>query len=192
MPRFLIYDDCPQDAQELAGMLQALSEDAVTVCAESEAELRRLIAEDACRALFLDIELGEDSGIRLAQELFPHLVLILAQFPVLLLYRETALRRILLFIGNIVLQTVTEIAALALFAAVSESEGFTAFSADYNGTQLAAGRILIIDMFMLVGILVICLIRRSLPLLRDFSVILLCVGGHFLFLCLCLNQLQDI
>ena len=162
MPRFLIYDDCPQDAQELAGMLQALSEDAVTVCAESEAELRRLIAEDACRALFLDIELGEDSGIRLAQELFPHLVLILAQFPVLLLYRETALRRILLFIGNIVLQTVTEIAALALFAAVSESEGFTAFSVDYNGTQLAAGRLLIIDMFMLIGILVICLIRRSL------------------------------
>ena len=79
MQRFLIYDDCPQDARELADMLKRLAGNAVILCADSEAELRELAAEDVSAVLFLDIELADSSGIRLAQtlaEAFPQMPLV--------------------------------------------------------------------------------------------------------------------
>ena len=45
---------------------------------------------------------------------------------------------------------------------------------------------------MLVGILVICLVRRSFQMLRDMTLIVLFVSGHILYLCIALNMQKEL
>ena len=56
-------------------------------------------------------------------------------------------------------------------------------SGAFGSTQVAAGRIFIIDLFLLFALLLICLLRRNFRLLRDMAMIIAFVCGHFAFLC---------
>lgn len=118
------------------------------------------------------------------QKLFPHLMLMLVQFPVMLLYEESWKKRILLPIFNIVIQSVTEVITVWMFAATTGTSmsSFDYSNGDYNSTTLAGARMFYIDVIMLVAVLLILLLLRDRTLLRDMTLIPAFVGGHLIFL----------
>ncbi|MBR3043950.1 MAG: GHKL domain-containing protein [Oscillospiraceae bacterium] len=117
------------------------------------------------------------------QAVLPHIILILAQFPVMIWYEDTLLRKVLLVIGNCTVQTVLESLLIMLYAAMSHTDLITFTTVDSGSTQLAAGRIFIIDLFLLAALLIICLLRRNIRLMRDMAMIIAFVCGHFAFVC---------
>lgn len=122
-------------------------------------------------------------GPNAMNSLFPHFVLLLAEIPVLFWYEDTLLHKALMFIGFLTVQTVTETLVTLFFSALTHTDLITMANTDPNSTQIAAARILIIDVFMLVFIMLICAVRRNLKILRDMSLIVGFVCGHFAFLC---------
>ena len=75
------------------------------------------------------------------QALLPHIILILAQFPVMIWHEDTLLRKVLLVIGNCTVQTVLESLLVMLYAAMSHTDLITFATVDSGSTQLAAGRL---------------------------------------------------
>ena len=123
---------------------------------------------------------GEDFMLKL----FPHIMLMLAQFPVMLLYEERWWKRLLFPLLNIVFQSVGEIICALIFSAVSgvPFASLTYPSAEHTTSPVAAARILIIDVAALMALLLILLIRRDRTLRRDLLLILGFVSAHLVFL----------
>lgn len=122
-------------------------------------------------------------GTASLQAVLPHIMLMLAQFPVMIWYEDTLPRKVLLVLGNITVQSVLETLLVMLYAAMSHTDLITFTTVDFGSTQVAAGRIFIIDLFLLFALLLICLLRRNFRLLRDMAMIIAFVCGHFAFLC---------
>ena len=61
----------------------------------------------------------------------------------------------------------------------------------FTGINVVDSVVLIIDMFILFGIILICLLRRSVPLMQELSVIFVFIGCHFLFLCTYLHNMTE-
>lgn len=130
-------------------------------------------------------------GMEAMHTFLPHLFLILAHIPVLFLYRESPLRRMLMFIGNVIFESITETLVMLLFHALTSTGNLLFDSVDYAGTELASARILIIDCFMLGGILLIHIFRRSIELVKNLLLVTIFVCCHLLYLAFYLHYINE-
>lgn len=130
-------------------------------------------------------------GPEAMKALLPHLILLLAQFPVMIWYDAKALHKVFMVIGNIAVQSVTETLTILLFTALTGTSYITFETVNYSSARISAARILIIDIFIPIFILLICAIRRNIRLIRDMALILSFTCAHLVFVCAFLHFVRE-